>query len=160
ASAEMVAEGDQVLEPLDPGWQTGFEHAPDAAVQFHAPLHQEILINNIVKQRLGEAELRFEPGTRLLVDYLGIEQEIELAVQPCRIGRDRAQEPDIEARADHRGLLGERARLARQPIQPGEQYALDVEWDFGRAVIRESSPARALAHQRAIFDQATNDLLE
>ena len=117
AEAEMVAEGDQVLEPLDPGRRTGFERAPDAAVQLHASLHQEVLIDDVLEQRLGEAELRLEPGARLLVDELGIEQKIEVAAHLRRVAGDCAQERGIEARADHGGLLGERARLARQPIE-------------------------------------------
>jgi len=110
-------------------------------VQLHASLHQEVLIDDVLKQRLGKAELRLEPGARLLIDQLGIEQEIELAAHLCRVARDRAQERGIEARADHGGLLGERARLARQPIEPSEKNALDVGRNFGCAVIRERAPA-------------------
>ena len=50
-----------------------FERASDAAVQLHASLHQEVLIDDVLKQRLGEAELRLEPRARLLVDQLRIE---------------------------------------------------------------------------------------
>ena len=140
AQAEMVTERDQVLEPLDPGRRAGFERAPDAAVQFHASLQQQVLIDDVLEQRLGEAVLRLEPRTWLLVDELGIEQEFEVAAHPRRVTRDRAQERGIEAQADHGGLLDERARRARQPIDPGEQNALDVERNFGRPVIRERSP--------------------
>ena len=89
AQAEMVAEGDQVLEPLDPGRHTGFELAPDAAVQLHASLHQEVLIDDVLQQRLRKAVLRLESRARLLVDQLGIEQEIELAAHPLP-GRSRS----------------------------------------------------------------------
>jgi len=63
-----------------------------------------------------------------------------VAAHPPRVARDRAQERGIEAQADHGGLLDERARRTRQPIDPSEQNALDVERNFGRPVIREHSP--------------------
>ena len=62
----MVAKGDQVFKPLSPGRHARFERAPDAAVQLHASLHQEVLINDVLEQRLGEAELRLEPRAQLL----------------------------------------------------------------------------------------------
>ena len=49
AQAEMVTERGQVLEPLDPGRHTGLERAPDAAVELHASLHQEVLIYDVLK---------------------------------------------------------------------------------------------------------------
>jgi hypothetical protein len=48
AQAEMVAEGDQVLEPLDPSRHAGFERAPDAAVQLPASLHHKVLIDDVL----------------------------------------------------------------------------------------------------------------
>src|SRR5262249_42010549 len=94
------------------------------------------------------------------VDHFGIEQEIELAAKPRRVARDGAQEGRIEAGADHGGLLGEGPRLAWQSIQSGEQDALDVERYFSRDVVGGRMPAGAFADQRAVLDQATDDLLE
>ena len=82
-------------------------------MQLRASLHKKVLIDDILKQRLGKTELRIEPRARFLVDDLGIEQKIELAAHLCRVTRDCAQERGIEARADYGGLLGKRSRLAR-----------------------------------------------
>src|SRR5262249_27309971 len=115
---------------------------------------------DVLKQGLGKTESFFKPRAWLLVDQLGIEQEIELAANPRRVARDRAQECGIEARADDGGLVGEGARRARQPIEPAGQNALDVEWNLSLTAVRERAPARALTNQRAVLDQAADDLLE
>ena len=137
----MAPQGNEVVEPLYRCRDTGFKRASDAAVKLATPLHQEVLIDDILQQGLSEAELSLEPGARLLIDQLGIEENIDEAAHLCRVAGNFAKERRIETWADDGGLLGERTCLARQPIEPGEQQALDIEGDFGHAVTRDSAPA-------------------
>jgi hypothetical protein len=113
----MVTKRDQVLEPLDPGRRAGFERAPDAAVQVHASLQQQVLIDDVLEQRLRESVLRLEPRTRLLVDELGIEQEFEVAAH-------LAGSLAIVLRSAHRSV----GRSRRPPGQSARARATDRPW--------------------------------
>ena len=74
-------------------------------MQLRAPLHQEVLVDDVLSRDCVKRNLRDSSPSRLLVDHLGIEQEIELAASLAGSLRWR-QERGIEARADDGGLLG------------------------------------------------------
>lgn len=156
AEGEVVRERDQILAPFRGRPPSDLERLGDAAVQFRAPLDEQVLIDHVVEQRLRESEAR----SRRLVDELGVAQQIERGRKLGGPAGDATQGFDLEGRSDDRGLLENLASGARQPIEPRQEEGLDARRNLDLPVARDLPPSRAVADKLAVLDQAADDLLD
>ncbi len=128
------------------------------AVELLAPLQQQALVGDVVRERVLEHvhELRIERA---------LEDEIEGAELPHAVGgvlrerRGPLQQPQRELAPDHRGRLDRPLRILGQTIEPRHDHALHRVGDIHVRDRPREDVVAILPSDRAGLDERLRDLL-
>ncbi len=158
----MVAEQRQMLGPVGRGAILAFQKLADPSMKLHASLQQEIMVDDVMHQRLAESIARRYSGigAAQFLDDIGVAEVIQCSIDAGRIGGDGAQERGIELRSHHRRLLRRPPYLLRQTIDAGKQQRLQIDRDIDIHVFGRNMPVLTVMMQRANVDQSPKDFLD
>ena len=125
-----------------------------------AARQEEVLVHHLVHERVGEPVPAALAARRGRLDQVRLDQLVEAALDVGRVGRHLAQQRLVELRADNRGLLEQAPGVAGEPVDPGEQQALQRGRHVHHLALRRARPARALAQEHPLAHEGADDLLD